>query len=291
MVAWPSGLLLPQWRGVVASILATYLGYRISQTRERKLSRTFDEQIRRTRVGALVCDYVDIGALQTLARQYSVQPEPDEVERKSGRKRSTTAQLGTQGSQLGAGAEETEEFRALYHVRFDPNILTERLIDTIDSRDQIRKDLASIPAIGLAEIEALAKSTTPAPSAAELLEALVSMGKREQYENVSKGNDFILAEASWFVTEEPEYFVLNLAELKSGDTVSPMPNGVALRVRVPHATVGADDLITAQGRQRFRPKAEIRAVIFGRPGYYDNADFTLYISPVTVFSRVGRRVV
>jgi hypothetical protein len=47
------------------------------------------------RRGALVCDYVDVGTLATLATQYRVQPRPDEVERSSAAKTDLRGEIVT----------------------------------------------------------------------------------------------------------------------------------------------------------------------------------------------------
>ncbi|HEV2122605.1 MAG TPA: hypothetical protein VGW38_07505, partial [Chloroflexota bacterium] len=235
-----------------------------------------------------LCDYVDIGTLQTLAGQYAVPLRPEEIEASSTRKDGRSAEIGVGATKGAIGQEDTEGHRLVYRVRFDPHILTELVINAVDSRDNIRDDLAAVPTVGVKEIEALVEMQSEIPTTAALLEGLIAAGKREQFEAIGRGSDYLLVDATWTAHKEDLSIALQLAELQSSDSVVTMPSSVALRVRVPVQNPGPEDLITSQGRQRLFPGARIRATVFGRPAFYDGSSATLYLSPVAVFSRVGK---
>ena len=280
----------------VVSVLAAALGallvsvsaYYFARRRVGEAQSTFASELRRSRVGALLCDYIDVGTVQTLARQYNVRGDPDEVSKESSRKRGRRAEVGAGDVKLGGETEDTQTATVVYRLPFDPHSLTERLINSIDALDSIRDDLASIPPIGLAEIEAVAQSGGQLSSARELLEALLTSAKKEQFGRVAEGSEYVLVDSTWRVqSEAPEEVMLSLARLQSGESVANMPAGVQLRITVPLSSRGTDDLTTAQGRQRLRPGATIRASVFGRPSRYEEAQSTLYLAPIAVFSRVG----
>jgi hypothetical protein len=272
--------------GLLSAIIATRLTTRVSRDRLNEVTLSFEGQIRRSRRGAIICDYVDTGTLRSLAEQYAVPQNPEEIEATKAKKRGTTGEFGAQGVKLGGSEESSESQRVVYRPRSDPNVLTEQVITAIDSRDRVRSELVAAPSIGLKEIEALVQANANLPTSADLMDRLVGTAKRAQFKAQSS-DDFLLLEASWVVERESSETNLKLAELQDwGQTVS-MPSSVALRVRVPIDDPGSEDLITAQGRQRLRNGARVRASVFGRASYFDDETSTLYVAPFAVFSRSG----
>jgi hypothetical protein len=291
---------------IALSIPAVLLSFRrdLRET-SRDIQVSFREELQRRKLGVLLCDYVDVGTLQTLAVQYEVSPEPHEVEHLTASKSGQRAEVGVgTAAKFGLEGEESQTYRALYKLSADPHVLTDKVIDAIAKRDGLRSDLATIPPIGLNEIEQLATSaasmsnycaehTSDSPDATlarRLLEALLRQALRTRFRAAADSNEFLLIDTRWLVQVGDDAIRLQLAQLQSGVTIEPAPQDIGLQVAVPVPVKGdqsGTDLLTPQGKQRLQSGAVIPASVFGRPAYFDEESSILHVSPITVFSRIG----
>ncbi|MGI5224019.1 hypothetical protein [Actinoallomurus sp. CA-142502] len=274
--------------GALVASVATYMQSRLTRLRVGTLT-TRIEQISRSSLGAVICDYVDIGTLQTLAAQYSVELNPEEIKQTSSGKRVRGVEFGAHGAKASTNHEEQQGMEFLYRVPSDPHRLTERVIDSINRVEDMRTDLARLPQIGVSEISELVKSKATITTD-ELIDNLIAVAKREQFESAGSRSEFVLIDALWQVSEVDGGINtrLSLAELSTDSDQLTMPGTVSLHLDIPQGnTASAQELVTAQGRQRLRVDAQIRATVFGNAAYFDNRTSALVLTPIAVFNRVG----
>ncbi|WP_424887419.1 hypothetical protein [Streptomyces sp. XH2] len=285
-----SSLIAAIVAGFAAALFGVLTTSRNARMRLRDVQIEFLRERTTSRVGAVICDYVDSVGLQTLAAQYGVGRSPDSIETASERKKSLGAKLGFKGSpEISTQREASESQKLLYNIPADLNVLTQQVIDAIANRESVRTDLAATPPIGLPEIKSLmaAGKGKSLASAESLLDELLSVSKREQFKKVASGAEFLLIDATWRVALEDGAALLNLAQLAASDDVVPMPSSVALVVRVPIKQPSVGELVTPQGLQRLRAGVEIRASVFGRAASIDEDGSTLSVGAITIFSRAG----
>jgi len=276
---------------LVGSLTSLYRSRRTQSALER-----LDVGVRQAglaKTGALLCDYVDAVAIDTLASQYGVPRSPDEVERGRGSKSTAKAGIGAGGVEAGVESEVSDTARVLYKLRFDPNILTANVLDTLDAQRLLDKDLMRVPAVDADELNKEAAQNPGLKNVGELLHHAQTGAKLRDFTAAVKEDRFLLIENEWQVEGPPGGPPIDLKATQMGktDDAVALPTGVSLTVPI-HAgfNVNATDaLITGQGRVRFQVGTTIRAVVFGRPGALDEGTRSFSVTPISIFSRVGRR--
>lgn len=244
----------------------------------------------RSRSGVVVCDYVDVGTLATLAAQYGVQQRPDELERSTAGKSDLRAEIGVGSSKVGGGHEDTITERALYRAQSDPNVLTQDVLEALDRVSGLNVDLAALPKVGLEELRQIASSGGKI-DAEEIYEELLATSKTREFEALANTEEFILIDSEWFVERDRDSVMLRLARLGDSAASSQMPKGAGLVVPVlsgPQEQMG-QAMWTAQGRLRLREGARIGGSVLGRGGPYDSESHTLWVLPIVIFARLGRQ--
>ncbi|MET7714403.1 hypothetical protein [Streptomyces sp. NPDC005407] len=277
--------------GLAAGVVSAFAVGRTARMRIGDIQLEFLRERITSRVGAVICDYVDSLSLQTLAAQYGVGLSPEEIEKSSERKKTLGAKLGLKGSsEVSVGGESAEGQTFVYRVPADLNVLTREVVEAIASRERVRTDLADTPSIGLPEIQALVVAGTDRnlASAETLMDELLSVSKREQFKNVASSGEFLLVDASWKVALENGTAILRLAQLAASDSIVPMPSSISLEVRVPIHQPSAGELVTPQGLQRLRAGVDIRASVFGRVASIDGSGSILSVGAIAIFSRAGQ---
>lgn len=244
----------------------------------------------RSRSGVVVCDYVDVGTLATLATQYGVQRAPDEVEKTNAAKSELRGQFSLGGSSVGAANENATTERALYRAKNDPNLLTEEVLEALQRNASIRSDLGALPTVGIDELKQIAQGGGTI-DAEKLYGQLVATAKAREFQRLANSEEFILIDAEWDVEMRGGDLAIRLAQLGHPPATSDMPSGVdliSLILNEPPEQVG-QALWSAQGRNRIRVGTRIRASVLGRAGPFDPSSDTLTLLPIVVFARLGRR--
>lgn len=277
--------------GTTASSLATFLQARRNGRSVAHLTDKFDARQRVEREGVLLCDYVDKDALLSLAEQYAVKRAPDETEETRGEQAIRRAGVQVLGADAGLAAETSHGERELYRHPTDFNVLTGNVLVKLEGPNRIQKYLLRVPPIGPAQLKRIAAQNPDVTNVDELLSEAHRDAKVHDFEAAFSMGLFLLVENDWSVLSAPSSLPGSLCATRLGtvgDSVE-LPPGVRVIVPIEAGFVPEVEyaLVTAQGRQRFRPDERVRATVLGRTGSFDPDSGTLSISPIVIFSRVG----
>jgi hypothetical protein len=270
--------------------------------------------------GVLICDYVDVETLTTTATQSGVEPEPQETERGTTTTRDRSAGL-TKGGLTGRfGRSRSEDERKRFLHGADPNLLLSKTLDTLEQKGELTRYLADTPSVSLGDpnledqLSKIAEEYAEAKEAREALTnvraRLISSEKRNEFEEVVKGRQFVLVESRWNVARSDGRIQLSLAQLNPGSRYSdwareqqrlvmremylddmegaePPPKPKPIKMPDEIAVVVAIDAaeLTKQGESRFPGDGHVSAGVFGTAAAH--VDGTLTVSPLAVFARQG----
>ncbi len=143
-----SGLII----GVVVVPLAFFLFIFFEEINLRGEPSDSDDDYRPDRpagAGVLVCDYVDAGMLETIAKQKGIEPSPKVSER--GRRVTKEGSVGFQKIPIigKLARSSTDDERLRWEHREDHNVLLSSVLGTLDKAGELRRDLTRAPEVSL----------------------------------------------------------------------------------------------------------------------------------------------
>jgi hypothetical protein len=259
--------------------------------------------------GVVICDWVDVEVLASIARQKGLAPEPVRVER--GEELSRAHRLQGAFKVLTGGFErgKKQETREFYEPIRDPNELLLRVVGLLDEQRALVDTLDELPTGGgfdpamIDELVQAARSTVEREAAAatisQLQATMIERRKGDHWLWAAEEPRFVLLESEWWVewpqtadADEAGWFYLNLSKLReptlapgpsSGNppespTLVGMPGDLGLHVRL------STGHLTPQGTARLRAGNTVKAGVFGTTASYEDGD--MWVTPVAVYSRV-----
>lgn len=262
--------------------------------------------------GVLVCDWVDVAYLQTVAKQKHVAPEPIRSER--GRADAVQTSLaGGIGRALRTALRtenRTDERDYFEHIQ-DANALLVEVLRALSEEGRLQQDIDQVfgnPVLvgdTLDEMIRAAKNVPGLEAARQAVQTLQATAakqtKIDHWRYLAQQSRFALVESTWEVTDigtpdpgEEQELMLRLTKLTQAPlqggmfhgnppevlTTIDMPDEFGLFVRL------AKKHLTDQGRARLIDGSSLQAGVFGTTGQFDEAAEELWLTPIAVFARV-----
>jgi hypothetical protein len=302
--------------GAVLVVLAVLLGFVVlliwTWVTEQRSGRDYNDpggydHIRPVTRGVLICDWVDMTVLTTVAKQKEIAPEPVRRERGEGRTTSRGVHLGARRIAGRFGRERRQEVTEVYELAQDPNALLVKVLGKLSEDGLLQTDLEETIGSGVFSGETLdemiraAKDTPELEAAREAVLQLQANSARahllERWRYRAQSPRFALVESVWRATAMPgtdAEILLQLSKLREHEyapgprygnppevaTAVDMPPRLAMRATI------ATERLTEQGESRLESGTEIRAGIFCTTASVDEAQGSFTLIPIAVFHRV-----
>lgn len=267
--------------------------------------------------GVLICDWVDVAVLSTVAQQKRVEPQPVRAEHGQRTKGSGGGQVGPRSARAKIGREREQEQRSFYEFEQDPNALLVEVLRKLRREHALEMDLDMAAAPNPLSEEMLdsmlhiARERPEVEAARDALRVFrdnsMREAKVEEFKRAATETKFVLIESEWRVSDEngEREFWLDLTRLRPSGVYYdgphsaeyphgcyderppsampkplPMPEDLRLSVRLPV------DKFTDQGRGRLTDRAIVKAGVFGTTATFSAGHSRLFITPIAVFARV-----
>ncbi|HEY4098089.1 MAG TPA: hypothetical protein VGM33_21380 [Baekduia sp.] len=312
-MAWDPIGIGDTWTGIAIPILtvaAISFGFILRdmwETRRWRNSSRYDAYDRRpvTR-GTVICDWVDLPVLTSIARQKSVAPEPVRVERGEGT--TTSGSLDARPKGIGAriGRERRDDVKEFYELTQDPNALLVKVLGKIADDGHLADDLdESFGAVAfsgdtLDEMIRAAKQSPELEAARQAIRTLQETATQERildrWRFIAQEPKFALVESTWRVDRVgDDVYWMALTKLRQGEyppgpgygnppevpTLVDIPGDMALVAKFDPAK------LTDSGKGRLvNGSRDVRAAVFGMTANLDEEHNNLWITPIAVFARI-----
>lgn len=266
--------------------------------------------------GVLVCDWVDVELLASIARQKKVEPEPVRIEKGEARTHSGGVDAGPKWLRLKRRGGRQSDQRSFYEFANDPNAMLAAVLSALEREGGLYQELDVQPYANLLnsdvlnQVLAAAHDQPEAQTARDAIESIqqdaITLQKRNELQEVVKHERrFIFVESRWRVTDEGVHeagdeFWLELVTLRPAANAAyyrrddetaaiPVPPALSIAVRV------SADRLTPTGKHRISDGRVIEAGVLATieqmarltlVGSHPVTD-RLFLTPVAVFARVS----
>jgi hypothetical protein len=259
--------------------------------------------------GTVLCDWVDLTVLTSIAKQKAVDPEPVRAERGEG----TTTSGGVDAKPKGIGArfsrERRNDVKEYYEIPQDPNALLVKVLGKLSEDERLVEDLDEawgttiLTGETLDEMIRTAKQTVELEAARNAILTLQGNAAKERvldgWRHTTQEPKFVLVESTWRVHEVDKSVGkqtwISLAKLRQAEhspdqyygnrpevpTLIDMPDGIGL-------VVGFDvSKLTDQGKGRLvSGNHNLRAGVFGMTATFNENLGHLSVTPIAIFTRI-----
>jgi hypothetical protein len=309
------------WTGVVLGVLAVFIfitaflawpwGWWLRLTGKINADELHYGLYRRpvTR-GTVLCDWVDLTVLTSIAKQKAVDPEPVRTERGEGTTTSGAIDAKPKGIGGRFSRERRQDVKEYYEIPQDPNALLVKVLGKLSEDGRLADDLdeawgtAALTGDTLDEMIRTAKQTPELEAAREAILTLQGNAAKERvlegWRHTAQEPKFALVESTWRVHEVdllggPPEMWLSLNKLRQREynpdpyhgnrpetpTLIDVPDGMALVVRFDASK------LTDQGKGRVVDGSrELRAGVFGITSNFDEEHGNLWMTPIAIFARI-----